>query len=102
MEIPNLLQESKSTTIAIHSELVSMYELDVLALSTVKKDQKRFSEGRRDLFDDPRPGRPLTHALAAQFTLYFKGDHSLRAGFSIDTLGLEKPRAHEFFTTSSD
>jgi hypothetical protein len=36
-----------------------MDEQDALALSTVKKWHKHFSEGRRDLFDDTRSGRPL-------------------------------------------
>jgi hypothetical protein len=40
-----------------------MDEQDALALSTVKKWHKHFREVRRDLFDDPRSGRPLTHDL---------------------------------------
>jgi transposase len=45
---------------AIHAELESVYGGEALALPTVKKWRKRFQEGRRDLFDDPRSGRPLT------------------------------------------
>jgi hypothetical protein len=41
-----------------------MYEQDALALSTVKKWHKRFSDGRRDLFDDSRSGRLSTCDLA--------------------------------------
>jgi transposase len=52
------------TARAIHAELVSVYLEDALALATVKKWNKRFREGRRDLFDDPRSGRPLTHDLS--------------------------------------
>jgi transposase len=46
---------------AIHADLVSVYLEDALALATVKKWNKRFREGRRDLFDDHRSGWPLVH-----------------------------------------
>jgi hypothetical protein len=57
---------------AICSELVLMYEPDALVLSIVTKWQKPFSEGRRDLFDDPSSGRPFTHGHAEAIAL-FKG-----------------------------
>jgi transposase len=47
----------------IQLELASVYGLDALALPTVKKWRRRFQQGRTDLFDDPRSGRPLTHDL---------------------------------------
>jgi transposase len=48
---------------AIHAELESVYECEALTLPTVKKWRRRFQEGRRDLFDDSRSGRPLTYDL---------------------------------------
>jgi transposase len=48
----------------IRAELESVYGPEALALSTVKKWRKRFEEGRTDLIDDRRPGRPVTHDLA--------------------------------------
>jgi transposase len=48
----------------IHASLMSVSGGDELAITTVKKWNKRFREGRTDLFDDPRVGRPLTHDLA--------------------------------------
>jgi hypothetical protein len=54
----------KAKAKAIHSELVSMYDEDTLALSTMKKWHKRFSRGWRDPFDDPRSERRLAHDLA--------------------------------------
>jgi hypothetical protein len=48
----------------IHSEIMPMCEQDTLVLSRVKKWRKRFSEGRRDFFDDRRFGRPLTPDFA--------------------------------------
>jgi transposase len=46
------------------AELESVYCSEALALSTVKKWGKRLQEGRTDLIDDQRPGRPVTHDLA--------------------------------------
>jgi hypothetical protein len=40
--------------------------------------------------------------LLKQFTLCLKGDHLFRATFSVDTSGLEKPCACEFFMTAWD
>jgi transposase len=45
-------------------KLTAVYGTESLALATVKKWRLRFSQGRRDLFDDPRSGRPLTHDLS--------------------------------------
>jgi hypothetical protein len=47
-------------SIDIQADLMSVYGGDVLAIATVKESNKRFHEGRTDLFDDPRVGRPLT------------------------------------------
>jgi hypothetical protein len=48
----------------IRAELESVYGPEALARSTVRKWRKRFQEGRTDLIDDRRPGRPITHDLA--------------------------------------
>jgi transposase len=48
----------------IRAELESVYCPEALALSTVKKWRKRFQEGRTNLIDGRRPGRPVTHDLA--------------------------------------
>jgi hypothetical protein len=48
----------------IHAELMLVYGGDSLASATVKKWNKRFREGRTDLFDDSRVGCHLTHDLA--------------------------------------
>jgi hypothetical protein len=48
----------------IRAELESVYGSEALALSTMKKWRKCFQEGRTDLIDDRRPGRPVTHDLA--------------------------------------
>jgi transposase len=44
---------------AIHTELESVTE--ALAVPTVKKWRRRVQQGRADLLDDPRSGRPLTN-----------------------------------------
>jgi transposase len=49
---------------AIWTELQSVYGPQAFSISAVKKWQKRFREGRSDLFDDPRSGRPLAQDLA--------------------------------------
>jgi hypothetical protein len=48
----------------IIAELKMVYELNALALSTVRKGCKRFLEGRLDLSDNPTSERPLAHDLA--------------------------------------
>jgi hypothetical protein len=48
---------------AIHPELESVYGSEALTVPKVKKCQRRFHHGITDLFDDPRPGRPLTNDL---------------------------------------
>jgi transposase len=48
----------------IRAELELVYGPEALALLTVKKWRKRFHEGRTDLIDNRRPGRPVTHDLA--------------------------------------
>jgi transposase len=47
----------------ILAKLEGVYGEGVLSLAAVKKWNKRFREGRTDLFDDPRSGRPMTHDL---------------------------------------
>jgi hypothetical protein len=53
----------------IGAELESGYGPEALALWTVKKWRKRFPEGRTDLIDDRRAGRPVTHDLAEAIQL---------------------------------
>jgi hypothetical protein len=48
----------------IHNELESVYGAEVLPLPTVKKWRRCFHQGRMDLFDDPRSGRPLRNGFA--------------------------------------
>jgi histone-lysine N-methyltransferase SETMAR len=48
----------------IQAELQSVYGPEACQLTAVKKWRTRFMQGRTDLFDDPRSGRPLTHDLA--------------------------------------
>jgi transposase len=48
----------------IRAELESVYGPEALALSMVKKWRKSFQEGKTDLIDDRRPGKPVTHDLA--------------------------------------
>jgi len=44
----------------IHQELVSAYGPKVLSYSTVQKLSKQFREGRMELEDEPRSGRPVS------------------------------------------
>jgi hypothetical protein len=48
---------------ATAAELKSVYDTEVIALSTMMKWRKRFAEGRTSLYDDPRWRRPLTNDL---------------------------------------
>jgi histone-lysine N-methyltransferase SETMAR len=48
----------------IQTELESLYMDEALCLRTVYKWHERFMQGRTELFDDPRPGRPLQNSLA--------------------------------------
>ena len=45
---------------AVHEELVSVYGPKVLTYSTVQKWSKEFREGRMELEDAPRSGRPVS------------------------------------------
>jgi hypothetical protein len=47
----------------IHTELLSMYGINILVLLTVYKWHQRFVNRRTELCDDPRPGRPLRNYL---------------------------------------
>jgi transposase len=49
---------------AIQTELELVYGPEALARPTVKKWRRRSHQGRTDLFDDPRSGRPLMNDLA--------------------------------------
>jgi transposase len=49
---------------AIHIKLELVYDTETLAPSTVKKWLRCIHQGRTDLFDNPRSGRPLTNDLA--------------------------------------
>jgi hypothetical protein len=49
---------------AIHTEPESVYGPEAFALPITTKWQKRFHQGRTDLFDDPRSARSLTIDLA--------------------------------------
>jgi hypothetical protein len=51
-------------TSAIAAELKSVYKIEALAFSTVKKWRKRFAEGRTSLHGDPRCERPLANDAA--------------------------------------
>jgi hypothetical protein len=55
----------------IHIELESVYAPEALVRPTVKKWQRRFHQGRPDLFDSPSSGRLLTNnrARAIHFML---------------------------------
>jgi transposase len=44
-------------------ELASMYGYDALQISAVKKWRTRFVQGRTELGDDPRSGRPANSDL---------------------------------------
>jgi histone-lysine N-methyltransferase SETMAR len=48
----------------IHTELISVYGYEVLDLRAVYKWHERFMQGRTELFDNPRSGRPLQNDLA--------------------------------------
>jgi [histone H3]-lysine36 N-dimethyltransferase SETMAR len=48
------------TPIAIHEELVSAHGPEVISYSSVQKWAKLFNEGRIELEDNPRPGRPVS------------------------------------------
>jgi hypothetical protein len=48
----------------IVTELTAVYGPEALALATMKKESKRFREGRTDLLDNPRCGQFLTHDRA--------------------------------------
>jgi transposase len=97
------LKGLKARTIQL--ELVSVYGLDALALSTMKKWRRCFQQGRTDLFDDPRSGRPLMHDLGEiirsvleerSFTSYkvlcrhFRVDKAMCLRILHDTLDLKK------------
>jgi hypothetical protein len=47
-----------------HAKLESVYDPEVLALPTMKKWQGLPPQGRTDLFDSPKSGRPLTNDRA--------------------------------------
>jgi transposase len=51
----------------IYTELESVYMDQALCLHTVYKWHERFMQGRTELFDDPRSGRPLQNDLADAF-----------------------------------
>lgn len=44
----------------IHQELISAYGQEAVSYSTVQKWAKLFREGRMEVEDNPRPGRPLS------------------------------------------
>jgi transposase len=48
----------------IHSELEPVYHEDALALPTIYKWHARFHDGRTELSDEPRSGRPRKSNLA--------------------------------------
>jgi transposase len=48
------------------AQLESVCGQGALALPTVRKWRRRFQQGRTDLFDDPKSGRPLTPGLERQ------------------------------------
>jgi hypothetical protein len=51
----------------IHSELESVYHEDARALPMIYKWHARFRDGRTELSDDPRSGRPRKSDLAEAF-----------------------------------
>jgi transposase len=57
---------------AIAAELKSVYEIEALGISTVKKWHKRFAERRTSRDDDSRCGRPLTNDLAEAISFTLK------------------------------
>ena len=52
-----LLEVSPKT---IHEELTSAYGPQVVSYSTVQKWSKLFRDGRMEVEDDPRSGRPIS------------------------------------------
>jgi hypothetical protein len=48
----------------IHTELKSVYEDEALCVRAVYEWHERFMQGRMELFDNPRSGRPLQNDLA--------------------------------------
>jgi hypothetical protein len=50
----------------LHTALEPVYMDDALCLRTVYKLDDRFVQGRTELFDDPRSGRPLPNDLAGR------------------------------------
>jgi hypothetical protein len=63
---------------------------DTCQLTTVKKWRTRFLQGRTDLFDDPRSGRPLMQDLTAQSTRCSSKSRSIHARFSLTTVELRR------------
>ncbi|CAF4971681.1 unnamed protein product, partial [Rotaria sp. Silwood1] len=49
---------------AIHNELSSVYGDQVPSLRTVQRSSKSFREGREEIEDEVRPGRPITETTA--------------------------------------
>ena len=48
----------------IHDELKSVYDDEAPGLSTVERWSKLFRDGREEIEDKPRPGRPITETTA--------------------------------------
>jgi hypothetical protein len=44
----------------IHDELNSVYGNEAPDLSTIERSSKLFRDGREEIEDQPRPGRPIT------------------------------------------
>jgi hypothetical protein len=57
---------------AIHTELESVYGPESLAAPVVDKGRRHFQQGKIDLFDDPRSGRPLTNDVAGALGSLFE------------------------------
>jgi transposase len=57
---------------AIVAELQSVYETEVITLSTVKEWSKRFAEGRTSQSDDPTCEKPLANDLAEVISCMLK------------------------------
>jgi hypothetical protein len=53
----------------IHAELESLYVPEALALPTAKKWRGSFQQGRTDLVNDPKVGKPVTDGLDAAIGL---------------------------------
>jgi hypothetical protein len=84
---------------AIHTELEWVYGPESLALPTVKKWLRPFRQGRTNLFDDPRFGKPSTNDLGKQSALCLKKGRSVRARCFLTTSGLERRLAFRSFMT---